>query len=515
MNLNISKNYRKSVLLLILSVSVLRLIFTFNIELANDESYYWLYSQHLKSNYFDHPPLVALWIRIFTLNFLLPQSPGFLRLGSVVGCAISTWFIFKCVTLLSSERAGWFAACLYNASFYAGITAGFLIMPDTPQMVFWTLSLWLIAKLTIDDTKLSTWVLFGISAGLCIMSKVHGIFIWTGIGLYTLFYKRSWLAKSYLYVSVFISILICIPILAWNIKYNFATYSFNSKRVDVYGFGLNWRSFFYQAMQQIGINNLFNFILIILAIFSWRKYNFKTIPALRIYNLIGLPFALLLLYISLYRDDILPHWSGPAYVALIPIAAIRLDKINKITALPKLVAASVVSYILYVVICGLFILYYPGTYGAKIKPRTGTNDLTIDLYGWKEGGQQFDSIYSNEVQNGIIPGGTPVVCSKWWGAHIEYYFCKPLNIQMIGLGSMMDLHEYMWMNLLRKQKVNLNQAYCIVSSDEYYNPKIAYKNFYNQIDYVKNILILRSGKPAHYFYLYHLTGWKGKLLVMQ
>ena len=71
------------------------------------------------------------------------------------------------------------------------------------------------------------------------------------------------------------------------------------------------------------------------------------------------------------------------------------------------------------------------------------------------------------------------------------------------------------MNNIRKNKVNLDNAYCIVSSDEYYNPKIAYKNYYRQINFIKAINVLREGKPAHDFYIYRLSGWKGNLPVIQ
>src|ERR1700754_4775394 len=33
-------------------------------ELMDDEAYYWVYSRHLDWGYFDHPPMVALLIRI-------------------------------------------------------------------------------------------------------------------------------------------------------------------------------------------------------------------------------------------------------------------------------------------------------------------------------------------------------------------------------------------------------------------------------------------------------------------
>jgi 4-amino-4-deoxy-L-arabinose transferase-like glycosyltransferase len=509
--LNQNTLYKKKVLLLILIISVIRLIIAFTVELGNDESYYWFYSQHLKTNYFDHPPMVALWVRIFTLNLLLQNFPGFIRLGSVAGCALSTWFMYKCVAQLCSEKAGWFAACLYNASFYAGITAGIFIMPDSPQMVFWTLSMWMIAKLCADDTKLISWILVGISIGLCVMSKVHGVFIWIGIGLFVLFYKRTWFAKPYLYLAVAISILISLPILFWNIKYNFVTYSFDSARIKVGGFNVNWHSFFSQAFEQIVINNPINFILIVLALFTWRKHQLKKIPALKIYNLIGLTLALLLLYISLYRDDTLPHWSGPAYVTLIPLAAIRLNEMKELNRLPKSVIAALFLHVLFLIVCTLFVLYYPGDYGKVKPPFRGLTDLTIDNYGWKEAGKQFDSLYADEVTKKIMPASSPVVCYKWWGAHVEYYFCRPSKIKMIGLDGMINLHEYMWMNTLRKDKVDFSKAYCIVPSDEFYSAKVMYAKFYAQINFIKTISVSRSNKPAVDFYIYRLSGWKNNL----
>jgi 4-amino-4-deoxy-L-arabinose transferase-like glycosyltransferase len=167
-------SYRKKIFVLIGVFSVIKFFLAFISELGNDEAYYWLYSQYWQWNYFDHPPMVAVWIRLFTANLALEQYEGFIRLGSVVGSAVSTWFLFRAVSLFDSEKAGWFAAVLYNVCFYSAITAGLYILPDSPQMVFLTLGLWLIAKITKDENSWSNWLLFGLVAGLCIMSKVHG-----------------------------------------------------------------------------------------------------------------------------------------------------------------------------------------------------------------------------------------------------------------------------------------------------------------------------------------------------
>ena len=53
----------------LLGLTVLRLILAATLPVAPDEAYYWLWSQHLQPGYYDHPPMVALFIRIGTALF--------------------------------------------------------------------------------------------------------------------------------------------------------------------------------------------------------------------------------------------------------------------------------------------------------------------------------------------------------------------------------------------------------------------------------------------------------------
>jgi hypothetical protein len=372
----------------------------------------------------------------------------------------------------------------------------------------------MIARITTNEKKWSNWLWFGITSGLCIMSKVHGVFLWVGLGCYILFYKRLWLANPRLYVALLISIVISVPILIWNIHYNFVTYSFDSQRINIHGFARNWYTFLRQACGQILINNPFNVALILVALLTWRHHKMKRMPALTIFNFTGLLLASIILFISLYRDDTLPHWSGPAYVTLMPLAAIWIDGRTKKPAGPKILYLAVGGHIAFLIACTLAIYHYPGNFGSKATQNLGTGDLTLDMYGWKEAGRQFDSLYAQDVGSGIMPKGTPVVCYKWWGAHQEYYFCRPAAIQMIGLGDMLNLHEYMWMNAKRKDSVNLSAAYCIVPSDEIYDIQKAYGAYYTQRTPAMEVRIVRGGKPAHTFYIYRLKGWKNDLPVL-
>jgi 4-amino-4-deoxy-L-arabinose transferase-like glycosyltransferase len=504
-------SYRKKTLVLIGIFFLIKLILAFVLELGNDEAYYWLYSQYWQWNYFDHPPMVAVWIRLFTANLLLEQYEGFIRLGSVVSSALSTWFLYKTVALLHSPKAGWFTAVLYSVSFYSGITAGLYILPDSPQMVFWTLALLLIAKITKDPHQWGNWLLFGVVAGLCIMSKVHGAFLWIGLGGYILFQKPEWLKKPQLYIAFLITLLIISPIVFWNVRYDFATFRFHSNRVDVDELIVQWKFFFKELASQIGFNNPVNFFLILFALMAWFRKRIGYQPALAIYTFIGLPLAFLLLFISIFRNVTLPHWSGPAYVSLLPLAGVWLATISK-TAFPKVLYWSLGIFFVVYLGYSSVIKFYPGTYGSKNEDDFGRGDITLDMYGWREASKQFRVLYENDVKQGLMPQDAVMVTSNWWGAHVEYYFARPSQLKMIGLGKPQHLNEYRWTNVYRKNEVNLDKAYCIIPADDkYYVPS----DFFQQKELALIIEVKRNGKPAHKFSVYRLKGIKKEVPVVK
>ena len=504
--------FKRWTVLLILVISIYKTVLAFTLELGNDEAYYWLYSLHWQWNYFDHPPLVALWIRIFTANLLLDDFEGFIRLGSIVGSALASWFLFKATALIHSERAGWFAAVLYHAGFYSGITAGLYILPDSPQMVFWTFSLWMIARIGHYENNWTNWLLFGIAAGLCIMSKVHGVFLWLGLGCFILWQRRRWLKKRQLYNAFVITIFIASPIVFWNLQNGFVTWRFHSSRVEIDRLALNWRSFLEQLIGQLTFNNPLNVFLIIMAFAGWRRKGLMRVPALRIYNLVGLPLAFALLFIALFRNTTLPHWSGPAYVSLLPLAATTLAS-TRTAFFPRILKWSLGIFVFVYLGWVTAVNFYPGTYGALKPPsRVGRGDITLDMYGWKAAGKQFAELYSEDVSKGLMPAGAPVVVAHWWGAHVEYYFARPLQLKVIGLGETKDLHQYEWVNAFTKDALATGNAYCILPSDE--NDKIP-EDYFSQTEVAGVIRIFRRGLPAHNFFVYRMKGLKKEIPVMR
>jgi hypothetical protein len=507
----LSGRWNKKVFLAIILFSLLRLCMAGILELGNDESYYWLYSQRLQWNYFDHPPLVAIGIRLFTFNLALDGYEVFVRLSSIISCAFSSWFMYKAVSLISNKRAGWYAVILYNVSFYAGIVAGLLVMPDSPQMVCWTFCLWMVARIVKNDRDWKSWLMLGIAAGLCIMSKAHGIFIWFGLGLYILAKKREWLSRPQLYIALLLTIIVASPLLLWNWQYDFITWRFHSERVNITEAVKGKDSFFTELLSQVLVNNPINFVLILIALLAaWRASRVQP-AALTIYQFIALPMILLLIFISIFRD-IWPHWSGPAYTSLLPAAAIWLDKRKTPVLYPGWLRWSTVVFLLFLLAWPLTVRFYPGTFGSRENTDLGKGDFTLDKYGWDDAGKIFIDLYHTEQAQGRMPPGSPVVCSKWWGAHLEYYFCQQGDIPVIGLGNITEIHQYAWLNEERRDETNMTAAYCIISSIEKGQIPTVFKDYYARMDLVRIIPVSRNGEPAQYFYVYRLTGWKKKQL---
>ena len=493
---------RKSVLLVII-FTFIRIILSSFLQLGNDESYYLTFAQQLQINYFDHPPMVALWIKFFTANLALQDHLFFIRLGSLTGCAISSFFIYKTLTNISTAKAGFAGVFLYNISFYASITAGVFIFPDTPQMVFWTASMYIITQILKDDKKILPWVLFGACVGLSIMSKVHAVFLWGGVFLYAVFYRRSWFGNKGFYVAAAITAIIISPILIWNIQNDFITFRFHGERVVVKEeTGFNFMGLLRETVGQLVINNPFTIFLI--GLFFSKKPGLKESGAIRVFKLMGLPLLFVIFFIAMFRTT-LPHWSGPAYISLLPIAAIGLSQMT--VANFKLLYRSAFAYtIILMLLIAAAVKFYPGTFSNEVGTALGRTDISLDAYGWKEGGEKFARIYKERNPS----TKHPMVCNSWWGAHDEYYFARPLHLKMIGLAPVLEIHHYAWRMKYDTVNLKMDTAYAIVHSYDYFNAQKAFGNYYSKIDSIASIPIVRNKKLAYNFYVYELTGWKGR-----
>src|SRR5215469_123838 len=81
-----------------LSLAAIGLLFVFRIALAaasdlsEDEAYYWLWSTHLAAGYYDHPPMIAYWIRAGTSLF--GQTAFGVRFAGLIGTAAGSFLLY-------------------------------------------------------------------------------------------------------------------------------------------------------------------------------------------------------------------------------------------------------------------------------------------------------------------------------------------------------------------------------------------------------------------------------------
>lgn len=506
--------YKKRVLYLIITCTIIRIILACLVELGNDEVYYYTYALHLQKNYFDHPPAVAILIKLFTANLLLQQQV-FIRLGSIVFAAIATWIVFNIGKLIRNERTGWFAAVLYSTSLYSSIIAGTFILPDSPQVVFWLAAIWAMLQLVIiyrDNKKgiYTQWLLFGLLTGLCVMCKVHGIFLWAGMGLYMLFYNRKMFLHPGFYIAVIITAVIISPIFIWNIENNFITWRYHSERVIVQRFKVDIDSFIQVFFGQLFYNNPLNVFILIAALVNGRKNKILPADTNRVLLLCGLPIIICVTGIALFRS-VLPHWSGPGFLTLSFISAAFLDKkLEAGISIFRTVLKSSVIFIIILAVAGVGVIkLYPGTIGSTSTANYGDNDFTLDMQGWTQFGEDFKAWQTDAVVKKEIAAGLPFVCNKWFpGAHIEYYVARPNNSYVVGVGNLNDLHQYVWLNHYRPALQPGGNALCIIPSNYPQDPAIAYGAHFQLIKLLHTFTETRGGSITRYFNVYLLGGYK-------
>lgn len=523
------KEIKKTLFILIIASTLVRIIIAASLELSVDEVYYWTYALYPDWSHFDHPPMVGLVIQFFSMNLLFDGELA-IRFGAIVFSIFNTLIIYSIGKNLPTGQAGiknplvgLYAAFLLNASIYCSVLAGNFIIPDTPQLLFWLLSLKYLLKTlpqkTMSKKTSGEFLLACLFIGLAILSKYHGVFIWAGAGLYVLFYNRTWLKNPVFYGGMLLSALFIIPIVIWNIQNNWISFTFHGDRVTN---ELIFRPdyFFTELFGQIAYNNPINYVIVIMALIAISKNKLSIKPEYtRLLILNSLPIWLVFTSFSLFRQT-LPHWTGPAFTPLLILAAIflsakteRLNLPKQKILFPKLIRASV--YLLYSLLFLALILinFYPGTIGKTEKiSKYGDTDFTLDMYGWKQISSAFEKIVKRDVLQNNMPIDAPIVSPKYFpGTEIDYYVAKPLGKNVFLLGELDNIHKYAWINEERGGLKKGDDAYMISTSNWYKDPFEYYSTNFELILPTDTIEINRSGKLAYYAFVYKMKGYKGNI----
>lgn len=501
--------YSKKVLVLIVAAAIIKLIVSGLLELGNDEVYYWTYALQPDLNHFDHPPMVGWMIRLTSLN-LHWVSEISLRLGSILGAGISTWLIFLTAKQIATEKAGWYAALIYQFAIYTGIIAGLFILPDSPQMPFWTASLYCMSVLLFgqeNENKTGLWLLLGALIGLAALCKIHGLYLWVGFGISILLLRIKWLLNWRLYAAVFVTVLLLLPIVYWNFQYDFITYRFHSERVT--NTHLQWDMLGRELAGEFAYQNPVVFVLIILSLLALARNRFflsRKGIAVWIFSM-SVPMILLFWGIALFNPT-LPHWTGPAYIPLYLLAAIFLDQ-QSTRKIPGyiLAAGSLLGFLLIAAVA--VVRLSPVNFGSHEKENYGEYCPTLDLSGWDDFSSAFAQLAKSDKALHTMKENAFIVVPKWFpGGHLEFYASRKTGMNLIGIGTLQDLHKFAWLNKERPKLQLGDDAYCIVPSNLPFDVKSNYGNYFSRMEEPVIINQMRNGGLVRYFSVYRLKNCK-------
>jgi len=510
----------------LIGVAIIKIICSFFVELGNDESYYYTYALKPQLNYFDHPPMVGILIRLSTFNLSFVND-ALLRLGPTICCIVSSVFIFKIGRLLYNDAVGWYAMLLYNFSIYTSIIAGWFIMPDSPQMPFWCGALYMMCRIIFDnkDKKIWLWILLGAFIGFAALSKVHALYLWGGFGLFILFYRTKWLLNWSVYIGFIVTLICLLPILIWNINNKFITYTFHAARVT--NKEIHFDSLLREIIGEALYQNPVVFVLIIVALINlqlkgktqkletnpnpFKKGDEKPLTThhspLAFLLLLSLPMILLFWYISL-KNDIFPHWSGPAYIPLFIIAGVYLSK-KKNVLYP--IWIKIAGTLVFIAFAGITVLanFAPFNIGSQNKENFGEYCPTLDISGWKDFSKAFDKVVKHDFATNKMKPNSSIIINQWFpGCQLELYTSRKTGLPIYAIGSLENIHHFAWLNQERKAVKLGDDAYCIVPSNNPLDVEKNYNSYFTTIEKPDTLNQIRSNTMVRYFCVWRLKNCK-------
>lgn len=365
---------RRSLLLLVLGLTALRLIAAASVHLTEDEAYYRLWAQHLQLGYFDHPPMIAWWIKAGEMVF--GETPLGVRFLPVLACGLNSWLIGDLTRRLGADAPTAFRAALwYNATLTVCL-GGMLALPDAPASLFWTLTLWMLAQFWARGGAI-WWLAAGIAAGLGVLSKYSALFLAPGALLWLLAIPggRAELRKPGPWEASVAAVLVFAANIEWNSEHHWITFAKQFGRVAPHGISLG------HVGELIGEQFLlFTPLLAVFAVIGVRQAWRERAQAGGVHLMLPLatsaPFAAYLLVHSLH-DRVQAHWPVPlfgAFAICAAVAAGRLDDTKAWRVLRRL--APVVGFGTAIAAVAIAVLPASNPLGAL--------DPTLALRGWPQ-----------------------------------------------------------------------------------------------------------------------------------
>ena len=213
----------RNTVLTILALVALRLVAAAWTPLTFDEAYYWMWSKHLAGGYYDHPPMVALVIRLGTM--IAGDTEFGVRLVSILLALPMSWAVYRTAAILfGGQRVAATATILLNVTLMAAVGT-MIVTPDAPLLVASSFVLFFLAKV-LETGRGAWWLAVGAAVGAALLSKYTALFFGPAILIWLVAVPklRRWLISPWPYLGGLVALAIFSPVILWNADHHWVSF---------------------------------------------------------------------------------------------------------------------------------------------------------------------------------------------------------------------------------------------------------------------------------------------------
>ncbi|MEO0769303.1 MAG: glycosyltransferase family 39 protein, partial [Cyanobacteria bacterium J06649_4] len=223
-----------------------RTIIAYYLPAGFDESYYFLYTQHLNWSYFDHPPAVA-WSTGFGVWLTGNVSPFTIRLGSLGLFTASLVLMFATGKQLFGSRAGLLSCAIASLAPLFFLSFGTLTAPDNALIFCWSVALYLCAleffptppfNQALSYQPTYRLALIATAIGFTCLSKYHGFLLGLSLVCFCASQRqyRQALTSKWFCLGLVLFATTQLPVLYWNSQHDWISFRFQlGDRFTAYG----------------------------------------------------------------------------------------------------------------------------------------------------------------------------------------------------------------------------------------------------------------------------------------
>ncbi len=298
------------------------------LDVHPDMADHWVWSRFLQWGYYEHPPMVALVMRIWTM--IAGSSALSLKIGSVLFSVAILLTAYRVGVLFFNRRVALILVLILETTPYYSMGSVFWHI-DQPYMLCWLGCMYAIGRY-IKSRNVNWFFLFGVIAGIGAQSKYTIVLMPVCLLVWCLVNRdaRKLLLDWRVYLAALIALAIIGPNLYWNSQNDWRTFSFVfAKGLTGSNFGENFIQFFFsQFLLFSAVYSIYFWSVVVrrkmgASNLSIEDHTEKTAHA---FLLITGTLPVLIFTVTSFMGSLTdPHWVNTAYFSAFLLLARQIE----------------------------------------------------------------------------------------------------------------------------------------------------------------------------------------------